>query len=547
MANDARGKRTVAIVLAVALLVVVGIAAGMFLWVRWTRALISARQAKLAGERAARQALITEVAPAKMPESLPLIGQEGKGPDGYPAQYVDVPGLRSLLYHKRFAELTSHFEQFQAAFEADPRKEYWPMDAADAFDSSEPQLNEPLDAWVKATPGSFAPYLARGTHLVSVGYASRGGRWAKDTASEDFAAMGKALNLGIADLDKALALRPHLVAALRRKIVALRADCDMPGMKQALDSALAFCPSCYQVRVAYIYAILPRWCGSYEEMAAFAHYRDDGSNPRMRFLPGYVDMDQADLLMLDKRYSEALQAIQRACQLGDQWEFLLKRAEIEEWLDQDETALADLNRALELRPGNAGLLFARALQEGRMNHWELAGRDLLEGLRRNPTDTDGRRIYENTVKGVIYEGWEAYKSGRREDALRIFDLASNLAPTNQEVASRRTAIVMGLGQASRGVTEIEEQAKKAPDDFRACQQLDYTMARQGRFKEVAAMWDQFIARNPNEGRAYLERGGTRYHMGDIQGALADAKKACDLGVSEGCAQAKKLEATPIPR
>lgn len=540
MANNT-GARPAGIMLVAAFLVAAGLVAGMFLWVRWAREGTRERQTKLAAERAARQAMVTEVAPAKLPESLPLVGQVSTGPDGFLTQYVDIPGLRSLLFHRRFAELTSYFGRFQDAFEADPRKEYWPLDAADAFLSSEPQLEEALDAWVKATPASFAPYLARGTHRVSVGYARRGARWASDTAPEHFEAMEVALDQAVADLDQALALRPHLVAALRRKIVALRATGDKPGIDQAMESALAFCPSCFQVRVTYMYSLNPRWGGSYEKMAAFARDRVDDSNPRLRLLPGYVDLDQADLLMVDKRYNEALQVVQQACKLGDHWEFLLKRAKIEGFLGQDAAAFADLDRALALRPGNAELLFALALQDRRMKLREAAGRDLLEALRRDPTDSNGRWLYEGIVQGLIYEGWEAYKAGRREDALRIYDLASNLAPANHEVRQRRTAVVMGSSTASPDLVALAEAATRSPNDFRAQQQLDYAMAKQGRYKEVVVLWNQFIVKNPDEGRAYLERGGARYHQGDLQGALADARRACNLGVSEGCAQTTRLE------
>src|SRR5580693_4197978 len=84
-------------------------------------------------DRAERQTPLVQVAPAPLPSGLPLTGVEGHDSDGYPTRYVDRPALRSLLAHQRYQELSSDFDQLQSAFEADPKHEYWPIDAGDAF------------------------------------------------------------------------------------------------------------------------------------------------------------------------------------------------------------------------------------------------------------------------------------------------------------------------------------------------------------------------------------------------------------------------------
>ena len=121
--------------------------------------------------------------------------------------------LRSLLRAKRYADLTRHFEDFQAAFESNPRNEYWPTDAADAFSTADPELLPQLDAWVMASPDSFAPHLARGAYWVDAGYARRGARWASETHQSNFEAMEDAHQRAMANLEKALEICPKLVAA----------------------------------------------------------------------------------------------------------------------------------------------------------------------------------------------------------------------------------------------------------------------------------------------------------------------------------------------
>lgn len=121
------------------------------------------QQQQVGVAREERQQVALRVAPGLLPRVLPLLGPDGADADGYPKRYVDRVGLRSLLAFHQFADLTNYFEQFQTAFEADPRKEYWPIDAGEAFESAEPEIVAELDAWVAATPQSFAPYLARGS------------------------------------------------------------------------------------------------------------------------------------------------------------------------------------------------------------------------------------------------------------------------------------------------------------------------------------------------------------------------------------------------
>ena len=70
--------------------------------------------------------------------------------------------------------------------------------------------------------------------------------------------------------------------------------------------------------------------------------------------------------------------------------------------------------------------------------------------------------------------------------------------------------------------------------------MDYALARENKFAEILPLWDAYIAKHPNDGRAYLERGGTQINLGQRDLAGQDALKACDLGINEGCLRAHQL-------
>lgn len=483
--------------------------------------------------RAARQEAVVVVSPAPLPTALPLKGPEGRDADGYPLRYVDRPALRSLLHHRRFAELTKYIEELQTEFEADPRKEYWPVDAGLAFESSEPELAAALDAWVAATPTSFAPWFARGNHWSAVGWVRRGAKYANETDPGDLRAMSEAFDKAERDLEKAVVMRPKLVAALRQM---LRSD-NANGVAgdRPLQRSLAACPDCFLTRASHMFRLMPRWGGSHEAMLAFARSSPVAKNPRLRLLAGYVDFDRAVIASSDKKHADALEAIDRACALGDHWEFLTERSRIRRHLDKDvPLALADVNRADALRPSYPKVLFERAQVERKLGHWEGAGRDLFAGLRLDPTDDDSRVTRAHVVENLITQGTTYTAQGQRDDALRVLELAQELAPGYPKLnRAHEQAVVAGL-KPTDDIATLEKRAAASPDDFRIRQQLDYVLVKRRDHTRIAAMWTEYLERHPEDGRAYLERGGTWGNLGDNPESLADFTKACDLGMSAGC-------------
>jgi tetratricopeptide (TPR) repeat protein len=519
-------------------IVIAAVGGGYLAWDRWQH-----RQRHLEEERAQRQAPPVEVAPAPLPTSLPLRGADRLDAYGYPRRTVDRAGLRSLLWHKRYADLTRYLEELQAAFEADPSKERWPTDAAGTFSSAEPQLRASLDSWVAATPGSFAPHLARGVYLVRVAHERRGHEWAYKTAPEHFAAMSETLAHAQRDLGRALLLRPRLVAAMQAKIRAYMLNGHPIQMHATMLRALATCPTCFEVRVQYLRGMTPRWGGSYEAMLGFLDSRVGRSNRALALLPGYVDLDRAALYDYQREWRAALGAIRRACQLGDHADFLEERARILRTLKQPTRALADLDRALQLRPGLPWLLSARAYVYADLKRWEAAGRDLLEALRSDPTDIGGRYLHAAAVRNLDWVGWEHHKAGRYKDAVRVYALAAQLAPTHTDLIKRKAVVAVG-GEAglAKDPAALRRRLRGSPDDLLARRQLHALLHRKRDFAGVVDLWNDYLARHPGDAEAHLWRAAGFFLLRRLKEAHADSQRACVSGLSEGCARAKQVAA-----
>jgi tetratricopeptide (TPR) repeat protein len=490
-----------------------------------------------AEERNERARAAFLVAPMPVPTALPLLGPEGADSEGYPTRYVDRPGLRSLLMAGRFAELTSYVEQLQGAFEADPRKEYWPVDVGEAFGSAEPELAAPLDAWVAASPASFAPYFARGSYRIGRMWAMRGKKFADDTPQSDFAAMHVWAALAREDLDRSLGIRPKLVAAARQEMRAAAATADDARRDKLFAEAVRACSTCVQPRATYLRFRTPRWGGDYAAMAKLVALMPVNANPRLRPLRGYADFDQAELLASDDHYPEALAAIQRALGAGEYWEYLLKRSSIYLHLKRLDEAMADLDRADALRPMHPEILIERAYLEREHEKFLPAGRDLLTVLRIEPSNVDAKSNQAWVLNGVMVAAQRLDREGKREEALRAAELGLELGPLDGHVHAAYADIVIGDATTPERVAAVQRKAAESPGDFRAVQQLDYVLSRERRWAEILAAWNAYLGIHPNDGRAHMERSGTFWQLGRRQEAAADDARACELGINEGCVRA----------
>jgi tetratricopeptide (TPR) repeat protein len=477
------------------------------------------------------------VAPGPIPLSLPLMGPQGVDADGYPAQYVDRTGLRSLLHFHKFKALDSYIEQFQAAFEANPRKEFWPVDAGEAFASAESELNADLDFWVASSPESFAAHFARGCHRVGVMLAMRGHKFRSETPDSDFRAMDDAGRVALNDLEEALKLRPRLVAAMRQEMRVAFIRSDKVRLDDMRDRAVRACPGCLQPRATYLRALTPRWGGSYEAIKSFVATSPLSANPRLRVLSGYEDFDRAELFDIDDKYDEALVAIGRAMKAGEYWEYLVERAKILRSLERFDEALADLNRADQQRPMHPAILALRAHVQRRREQFLPAGRDLLATLRVDPSNEEAKEDIKYVLNGVLFNAQRLEVDHDHGGALEAAELGLDLGPKDKQAHGIYTQIVLGDAKTPERVAELQKYVASHPGEFQAVRQLDYALERQSRFPEILLLWNAYLALHPTDGRAYMERSGTYFHLGKIAEDRADSARACELGISEGCERA----------
>ena len=275
--------------------------------------------------------------------------------------------------------------------------------------------------------------------------------------------------------------------------------------------------------MTYLFTLQPQWCGSRAEMAAFAEKeRGKGRNSRLRFLPGYVATYDAALKRRDGDFAAAVALCDQALTLGEHWEFLQERAAAKAALRDFPGALADLDRAVELRPQVGPLLRARAALAESMEQWQKAGMDLLTALRLDPVTTSTVGI-PAIVSGLRNEHDRLLRIGRDDGADEVLRTSAALDPQGTVTDTGRTE-----------PARIPPPANLDTGNRSACLLAEATLLREKKWDEIVSVWSAYIDQHPDDGDAYARRATYREWMGDDENARSDHRKACDLGIQREC-------------
>ncbi|WP_018413368.1 XrtA/PEP-CTERM system TPR-repeat protein PrsT [Methyloversatilis thermotolerans] len=116
--------------------------------------------------------------------------------------------------------------------------------------------------------------------------------------------------------------------------------------------------------------------------------------------------------------------------------------------------------------------------------------------------------------------------GRHQRATELYEQAARLRDT----AGTRTALglsMLGAGQRSLGVAELETALKKSPGDFRASTVLALDALRSGRPQRAVDLMETVLKRSPDNLSALHLRAVARAAAGDAKGARADYQKVLD--------------------
>jgi tetratricopeptide (TPR) repeat protein len=449
----------------------------------------------------------------------------------------------NLLHQDKFTELDALLESFQRDFEKDFRKEMILEEAFGAFSAYDPAMESRLHKWVQQFPQSYSAFLARASYFLSRAWASRGSGWAKDTSAAQFEHMELNLNKASQDVTSALKLKGDLIIGFDILISIERLAPTSGSDRPLVERALANWPNSFLIRKAYLYSLRPRWGGSYDEMQAFADAASTyaHANPRLKFLQGFIYLDQGELLSLDKHFEQAVQAHTKALSFGDYWRFRNERAATYWQMKRYAEALEDVNRAMALYPQSEENYVLRSKILFDVERFAEGITDMLTAREIWPYGDEVQEWIRGAAIHLVDNGYQLYKRNEYAQALERFNLAAECDPRYFEIYYWRGTLLVRQGNLSQAQQDLERSVQLNPRHFESYRSLDWVLAKQGKWDAVVEHWNRFLALEPNHAKAYLERGGTFYHKGDLKRAFQDAQKACQLGEQEACARSESIK------
>jgi len=333
--------------------------------------------------------------------------------------HPDKIEILELLESGRFEALDKILRGYQIAYESGRVPEKYVVRAFYSFRNTDPGLEAPLNRWVIAVPGSFAPFLARGMYTEYLGWADR---WASKADKKRLQAMRKYFAAAIRDYQTALRINPGLGLSYGRLMMMGLVTRNAKLKKRAYAQGLAADPRTFYLRALRMQTLLPQWGGSAEKMQAFAGeiMRDRPDEPIARYLEGYISFHTAEKFS-DEDKRKATVHYDRAVAIGEYGQFHFERGRNQYFLGNYAQALASFNRALEVNPQVPVFL--------------------------------GQR------------GWALSKLGRLDKALADFDLAIRLDALDPELLRDRALLQMDRKQYDAALKDLDKALVYGRDDI----------------------------------------------------------------------------------
>ena len=275
------------------------------------------------------------------------------------------PRYRALIYpgeldviaavlNGSFVELEEYFSKLHHRFEVnddiaiDNKLEL----AYRVFENTDPKLEEKYQLWISSFPKSHTAHTALGYFYLNIANAKRGTRFMSKT--EDHQKQGLYDYLGLAEKNflTAVELFDQPIFAIKGLLAIYNLISAHEEFYEVLKYGLYIRPTSFTIRKMAMYALQPKWGGSFYELKEFiqesrrVYVPDD---ERIKFLESYFHWVQADITQRNDELG-AIQHYDAAVQNSGHWYYLYRRGVNYYHLKEYSKALTDLDLAVQLAP-----------------------------------------------------------------------------------------------------------------------------------------------------------------------------------------------------
>ncbi|QTN29076.1 DUF4034 domain-containing protein [Rhodoferax sp. AJA081-3] len=185
----------------------------------------------------------------------------------YAVENIGAP--LALLKQRQLGDLDRLMNGYLDGYKRDTDKEF---DAANAFDTlsvRDLNISHLFDEWIMAFPKSAAARLAKGRYNYEMAWLSRGGGYISEVPQDKISGMESYISRSIEDLRRACELDPSQALFSRYLIQAYMTLGQREDLYREYKRAITLDQHVRGARYAYLFALLPQWGGSYQEMEGF--------------------------------------------------------------------------------------------------------------------------------------------------------------------------------------------------------------------------------------------------------------------------------------
>ena len=151
-----------------------------------------------------------------------------------------------------------------------------------------------------------------------------------------------------------------------------------------------------------------------------------------------------------------------------------------------------------------------------------------------------RTTQKPAVSTPVQLAYEKYQSHEYQESLNILNDLIVDEPDNSDAYYYRGFTNEALKDYPAALADFKKTSELDPDRYDVYVHIDWLYARNQEWGKIIPYWDKYLERNPDDAKAHLERGGTYFRAGNLNMALVDAGRACDLGNREGCGRAVQV-------
>lgn len=157
---------------------------------------------------------------------------------------------------------------------------------------------------------------------------------------------------------------------------------------------------------------------------------------------------------------------------------------------------------------------------------------IVSKARQGPTPEKGRDVEE--FQKHIQLAHRLFNQKKYDEALSEYNRAISIDPHKDSAYYWRGQLLINRGKYESGIKDLKKALDLAPSNKRAYASMGWAYGQMSRYEEGIDSLTRYLEFKPDDGWAYYQRGHYFYKKGQMDMALKDARKSCDLGYKDGC-------------